>query len=100
MTQQILDGWGPAFSTQVSDALIALPKPVYIHCGEGWEATLYANLHLVRVGALAATDFYPASLALGFDFQAGANPLALSTLSSKEPAGHFCHLMDTRRARR
>ena len=77
MTAVLLDGWGADFALQVSDMLIKLPKPIFLHCGRGWEATLYANLHLLRVGALAATDFYPASLAMGFDFQTDSDGNAL-----------------------
>ncbi len=61
---------------RVSDAIIAMPKPIYVHCHVGWTADLFAQLHLIRVGAADPSEFYNDTRALGWDFQ--ASPAAIS----------------------
>jgi hypothetical protein len=67
-------------ATVVSDMLISLPKPVYIHCSTGEYATFFAQLHLVRVGALKASLLFERSLLLGYDFQSSGAAVQLFNL--------------------
>mmetsp|Transcript_1720 Transcript_1720/g.2697 ORF Transcript_1720/g.2697 Transcript_1720/m.2697 type:complete len:378 (+) Transcript_1720:71-1204(+) len=62
---------------QVSDYIMKMEKPVYIHCGAGYAASLFAELHLYLAGVVAAEDIYANSVTLGWDFQADENAVAL-----------------------
>jgi len=62
---------------RASSLLLSLPKPVYMHCHVGWTAALFAQLHLIRSGSFGATYIYNTSLALGYDYQANADAVAL-----------------------
>lgn len=60
-----------------SKFIMSLPKPLYVHCHVGWTASLFTQLHLIKSGALAATDIYNHSLTLGYDYQSNADAVAL-----------------------
>ncbi len=61
----------------ISDALLKLRKPVYVHCYVGFSASLFTLLHLFRVGAVLDVDVLPLGIAAGWDYQASAGALAL-----------------------
>mmetsp|Transcript_11137 Transcript_11137/g.18190 ORF Transcript_11137/g.18190 Transcript_11137/m.18190 type:complete len:387 (-) Transcript_11137:945-2105(-) len=61
----------------VSDAILAMQKPIYVHCGVGWGASLFAELHLFRTGVTPAEEVFTNSLTLGWDYQANADAVAL-----------------------
>lgn len=64
-------------ATAVSDAILTMQKPIYVHCGVGWAASLFVELHLFRTGVTPAEEVFPNSLTLGWDFQASADAVAL-----------------------
>lgn len=70
--------WTVADATTVSDALLRLPKPIYVHCYVGYSASLFTLLHLVRAGALTADEVFAAGLALGYDYQANSYAVTLT----------------------
>lgn len=65
-----------AFKT-VSDAILALPKPIYFHCHVGYSAALFAQLHMVRASSSDDETFYNDTLGLGWNYQADADAVAL-----------------------
>lgn len=67
----------PESAQEVSNAILALEKPIYIHCGMGYGASLFTELHLFRTGITPADEIFPNSLTLGWDFQADAGAVAL-----------------------
>jgi protein tyrosine phosphatase (PTP) superfamily phosphohydrolase (DUF442 family) len=69
--------WTVADATTVSDALLRLPKPVYVHCFVGYSASLFTLLHLTRAGALSADNLFAAGLALGYDYQSNSYAVPL-----------------------
>jgi protein tyrosine phosphatase (PTP) superfamily phosphohydrolase (DUF442 family) len=78
MTAVAMDTQMTAESAQkVSDAILAMEKPIYVHCGAGWGASLFAQLHLFRAGFTPADEVFTSSLTLGWDFQANADAVAL-----------------------
>lgn len=67
----------PESAQKVSDAILALEKPIYVHCGMGYGASLFTGLHLFRTGVTPADEFFSNSLTLGWDFQADEGAVAL-----------------------
>lgn len=62
---------------KVSDTIMALEKPIYVHCGAGYGASLFSELHLFRSGVTPAEEIFTNSLTLGWDFQSNADAVAL-----------------------
>lgn len=50
-----------------SEFISTLPKPIFIHCYVGYSATLFAQLHLIKLGEMDASDIYSNSLTLGIN---------------------------------
>jgi protein tyrosine phosphatase (PTP) superfamily phosphohydrolase (DUF442 family) len=48
-----------------SEYISKLPKPIFIHCYVGYSASLFSQLHLIKIGAMNASDIYTNSLTLG-----------------------------------
>jgi protein tyrosine phosphatase (PTP) superfamily phosphohydrolase (DUF442 family) len=66
-----------ADAMSISDALLKLRKPVYVHCYVGYSASLFTLLHLYRSGAVLAEQILPLGLAAGWDYQSSDSALAL-----------------------
>ena len=78
--------FSPESAQRVSDAILALEKPIYIHCGVGYGASLFAQLHLFRAGIVPAEEIFPNSLTMGWDYQADQNAVTLvNTVTSMSP---------------
>ena len=43
----------------------------------GWTASLFSQLHLIKMGGQAASSIYNHSLKLGYDYQSNADAVAL-----------------------
>lgn len=67
----------PESAQEVSNAILALEKPIYVHCGMGYGASLFTELHLFRTGVTPAEEVFPNGLTLGWDFQADASAVDL-----------------------
>jgi protein tyrosine phosphatase (PTP) superfamily phosphohydrolase (DUF442 family) len=78
MTGVVLDTkYSPESAQQVSDAILTLEKPVYVHCGMGYVATLFTELHLFHSAVTPSEELFPDSLTLGWDFQTNADAVSL-----------------------
>ena len=60
----------PEYADLISDAILNMTKPVYIHCHVGFSATLFTLLHLYRTGAILNSNIMAEGLSLGWDYQA------------------------------
>ena len=65
------------WTLKVSDAILEMEKPIYLHCGVGYGATLFAELHAFRAGTTTADDLFSNSLYLGWDYQANEDAVSL-----------------------
>jgi protein tyrosine phosphatase (PTP) superfamily phosphohydrolase (DUF442 family) len=75
-----------ASAQEVSDMILTLEKPIYVHCGAGWGATLFSELHLFRTGVTPKDELFSNSLTLGWDYQADAGAVALvNTVTQLDP---------------
>jgi len=54
----------------LSISMLHMKKPIYLHCYDGYSATLFGELHLYIDGTADATDIFSNSATLGYDFQA------------------------------
>lgn len=53
---------------QISSLIDSLPKPLFVHCHVGYQANLFVQLHLYIKGEILASDIYPNSLHMGYDY--------------------------------
>lgn len=64
-----------------NQAILALPKPVYVHCHMGYFATLYSLLFQYNAGALVSANgtasVYGAGLTNGWDYQINESVVSL-----------------------
>mmetsp|Transcript_58957 Transcript_58957/g.133329 ORF Transcript_58957/g.133329 Transcript_58957/m.133329 type:complete len:349 (-) Transcript_58957:230-1276(-) len=66
-------GWDGLMKREAFDEFAAVmdsfPKPVLVHCGNGWLAALMGGLYAVRSGAYPPEEYYSRSADIGFEYQ-------------------------------
>mmetsp|Transcript_10216 Transcript_10216/g.25948 ORF Transcript_10216/g.25948 Transcript_10216/m.25948 type:complete len:386 (-) Transcript_10216:151-1308(-) len=83
-------GWDGLMKREAFDEFAAVmdsfPKPVLVHCGNGWLAALMGGLYAVRSGAYPPEEYYRRSADIGFEYQneTGLN-LLYANLTNTQP---------------
>jgi protein tyrosine phosphatase (PTP) superfamily phosphohydrolase (DUF442 family) len=63
-----------------TQAMNSIPRPVLVHCENGWKAALFGQLYLTRAGAAAAEDLYSNSVTLGYEYQTNVDAINFVSL--------------------